>query len=69
MATLQEQFELATFEAKNLKKRPDNDTLLRMYGLAHVRPLQTGLGRRCQRTGAGHVRFRGLGEVPGLAEA
>jgi acyl-CoA-binding protein len=33
MATLQEQFELAALEAKNLKKRPDNDTLLRMYGL------------------------------------
>ena len=33
MATLQQQFELAALEAKNLKVRPDNDTLLRMYAL------------------------------------
>ena len=33
MATLQEQFQLAALEAKNLQHRPDNDTLLRMYAL------------------------------------
>jgi acyl-CoA-binding protein len=33
MTTLQEQFERAAQEAKNLKSRPDNDTLLRLYAL------------------------------------
>ena len=33
MATLKEQFEQAALAAKNLGKRPDNDTLLRLYAL------------------------------------
>jgi acyl-CoA-binding protein len=33
MTTLKEQFEQAAVDAKNLKSRPDNDTLLRMYAL------------------------------------
>jgi acyl-CoA-binding protein len=33
MATLKEQFEQAAADAKTLKSRPDNDTLLRLYAL------------------------------------
>jgi len=33
MASIQEQFEQAVLDAKSLKSRPDNDTLLRMYAL------------------------------------
>ena len=33
MSTLQEQFEAAVAESKSLPERPDNMTLLKMYGL------------------------------------
>lgn len=33
MSTLQEQFEAAVAESKTLPERPDNMTLLKMYGL------------------------------------
>jgi len=33
MASIQEQFQQAVLDAKSLKTRPDNDTLLRMYAL------------------------------------
>ncbi|WP_050467145.1 acyl-CoA-binding protein [Herbaspirillum chlorophenolicum] len=33
MSTLQEQFEAAVAQSKNLPERPDNMTLLKMYGL------------------------------------
>ena len=33
MASLQEQFEQASRDAQNLDKRPDNETLLRLYAL------------------------------------
>ena len=33
MASLQEQFDQAARDAQNLDKRPDNETLLRLYAL------------------------------------
>ena len=33
MASLQDQFEQASRDAQNLPTRPDNETLLRLYGL------------------------------------
>ena len=33
MASLQDQFEQASRDAQNLDKRPDNETLLRLYAL------------------------------------
>ncbi len=44
MSDLKTQFETAVADSKNLPERPDNQTMLKMYGL-----VQASNQRRCQR--------------------
>ena len=69
MSDLQTQFEAAAAAAQQLSKRPDNDTLLRLYALYKQATAGDAAGKRPGFTDpVGRAKFDAWGKLKGTAQ-